>query len=361
MRKLRYQAGSVQCVTRGKQNKKFWLLKYRDLQGVRRTHTLEASNKTEARTEAATFIASVNREREARQCGDMTLGAYAEQIYIPFGRRKWKASTASTTEQRLHKHVIAGELAQILVSRLDRKNMQAFLDSRALLSRSVVNHLRFDLQAICRLAVGDGLLERSQAAVLFTPSTCSLSSQPVMSADQVQRALAVLDLRERTFCRLAIYAGMRPGEIIALKWTDIKASSALVDDRFYKGVAGSTKNRRARTVALSPAVVADLEMWRALAIDSPFIFASDNPASPIRYENLWQRYIKPRFKKIGIEWADFRCMRRTNSTLMQAAGADAKVAADNRGHGVRVALEEYTHSTLEQKTAAVKKLEGLIN
>jgi len=45
---------------------------------------------------------------------------------------------------------------------------------------------------------------------------------------------------------------------------------------------------------------------------------------------------------------------------MRAAGADAKVAADNRGHGVRVSMDEYTHSTVEQKSEAVRKLEKLI-
>jgi hypothetical protein len=45
---------------------------------------------------------------------------------------------------------------------------------------------------------------------------------------------------------------------------------------------------------------------------------------------------------------------------MKASGADPKVAADNRGHGLRVAMDEYTHSTLEQKLEAVRKLEGMI-
>ena len=83
--------------------------------------------------------------------------------------------------------------------------------------------------------------------------------------------------------------------------------------------------------------------------------------TPIKYENLWQRYIRPRFEKIGLKWADFRTMRRTNSTLMRAAGADAKVSADNRGHGLGVAMEEYTHSTPEQKQEAVAKLEKMMH
>ena len=47
-------------------------------------------------------------------------------------------------------------------------------------------------------------------------------------------------------------------------------------------------------------------------------------------------------------------MRWTNSTLMKAAGADPKVAADNRGRGLKVAMDEYTYSTLDQKREAQK-------
>src|SRR6185312_2930201 len=143
---------------------------------------------------------------------------------------------------------------------------------------SVVNHLRWDLAALCDLAVSDGILPRNQAGQLFTPRTVKLPKQPVMTPDQVCQALDVLDLRERLFCRFAIYAGMRPGEIIALRWTDIdEAGSACVDDRFYKGEQDSTKNRKPREAALGTALMRDLTLWRSfsLTVDG-FIFASEN-------------------------------------------------------------------------------------
>ena len=112
---------------------------------------------------------------------------------------------------------------------------------------------------------------------------------------------------------------------------------------------------------LSASVQQDLTNWRPFAIHADgFVFESE-AGTPIKYENLWQRHIRPRFEKIGLKWADFRAMRRTNSTLMRAAGADAKVSADNRGHGLGVAMDAYTHSTDSQKTEAVGKLEGLIH
>jgi integrase len=139
-----------------------------------------------------------------------------------------------------------------------------------------------------------------------------------------------------------------------------------VDDRYYKGDADTPKSDQPRIIALSASVMTDLEKWRSASGAEPedLVFAAlrvrgrpNGPLLPIKYENLWQRDIKPRLAAVGLEWADFRCMRRTNSTLMRASGADAKVSADQRGHGLGVAMSEYTHSTLEQKLEAVGRLE----
>jgi integrase len=226
-------------------------------------------------------------------------------------------------------------------------------------SKSIVDHLRFDLNAICRLAVTDGLARNNQAEarVLFAPRGCARPDKPVMSAEQVRLALSVLDLRERAFCRLAIFAGMRPGEIIALRWDGIEDAVAKIDKRIYKGEIDDPKNNKPRDAALSSSVVDDLQLWKQFALPSPYVFASETTLTPIKYENLWQRHIKPRFAKVGLEWADFRCMRRTNGSLMKAAHGDDKVAADQRGHNVNTSVNEYQQSTKAQKAKAVDLLE----
>jgi hypothetical protein len=164
-------------------------------------------------------------------------------------------------------------------------NMQAFLDARGDSSFSVVNHLRWDLVAILDLALSDGVIPRNQARQLHTPTTVRLPNQPVMTPEQVTQALGVLDLRERLFCRLAIFGGMRPGEIIALRWTDIDTGMSRVDDdRYYKGKPGATRNRKAHMMALSESVQRDLANRRPFAIRADgFVFESE-AGTPIKYE-----------------------------------------------------------------------------
>ena len=53
-------------------------------------------------------------------------------------------------------------------------------------------------------------------------------------------------------------------------------------------------------------------------------------------------------------------LRKTNASLSKKAGVDPRVASDQRGHGIGVSLEVYTNSDMEQKRAALKKLEAAV-
>jgi hypothetical protein len=70
--------------------------------------------------------------------------------------------------------------------------------------------------------------------------------------------------------------------------------------------------------------------------------------------------MKPKLDPVGLGWATFQVLRRTNSSLSKKAGVDVKTSADQRGHGLGVSLEVYTNSDLEQKRAAVNKLEAAL-
>ena len=70
--------------------------------------------------------------------------------------------------------------------------------------------------------------------------------------------------------------------------------------------------------------------------------------------------MQPKLEKVGLEWAAFQVLRKTNASLSKKAGVDPKVASDQRGHGIGVSLDVYTTSDLEQKRAAINKLEAAV-
>src|SRR5206468_10943978 len=144
------------------------------------------------------------------------------ETFLPFYRRKWKLSTASTTGDRIRMHIIA-DLGTLELPSITRDLLQQYLEQKAAagLSFSVVDHLRWDLRAIFRLAAQDRLLPSNPAEMLFTPRTVATPSRRVLTPEQVQLILQVLPVREQLIVRLALFSGMRPGEIFALQWKHI--------------------------------------------------------------------------------------------------------------------------------------------
>jgi len=120
-----------------------------------------------------------------------------------------------TTEPRMVLHLKPAFGPQVLRS-IARDQMQAFLDKKAeTLSRSIVDHLRWDLNNVFKTALADGLVDSNPAAALFTPACKPEGEKRVMSPEEIRVALGVLRPRERLIFRMAVFDGMRPGEILA--------------------------------------------------------------------------------------------------------------------------------------------------
>jgi len=151
-----------------------------------------------------------------------------------------------TTEPRMLFHLIPAFGAQLLRT-ITRDQMQLFLDKKAEnLSRSVVDHLRWDLNGIFKTALSDGLVDSNPAAALFTPAGKPEGEKRVMSPEEIRLALSVLDTRARLIFRMAVFDGMRPGEILAIQLGKISEHSVLIDKRVYKGDVDTPKGRKGK-------------------------------------------------------------------------------------------------------------------
>ena len=124
-----------------------------------------------------------------------------------------------------------------------RDELQDLLDlkAKAGLSFSVVDHLRWDLKQIFDMAVAEGHVERNPALLLFTPKEAAKPVRRVMTIKEVQTCFAALDQRERLIAKLAVIAGMRPGEIFALTWGRMTATYADIRQRVYRGTIDTPK------------------------------------------------------------------------------------------------------------------------
>ncbi len=62
-----------------------------------------------------------------------------------------------------------------------------------------------------------------------------------------------------------------------------------------------------------------------------------------------RRCFLPKLEPVGLEWANFQVMRRTNSSLMKKYNVDPKVGTDQRGHGIGVSLDVTRNLTGKRK------------
>ncbi len=71
--------------------------------------------------------------------------------------------------------------------------------------------------------------------------------------------------------------------------------------------------------------------------------------------------MEPKLEKVGLEWANFQVMRRTQWCLMRGLNVDPKVVADQLGHTLDVNLNVYTETNLGRLKEAVETFESALN
>jgi integrase len=358
--RIRYQRGSVSNVD-GR-----WIAQWRE-NGFKKKRTLglvSEMSKSKAFEELDSILQSV---RKMCVGAHSTFKDFLEHVFLPFYRRKWKKSTLMTNEQRIRQHLVS-EFGNRTLSEFarSREELQDFLDRKAAmgLSFSIVDHLRWDLKQLFNLALEENVISKNPASLLFTPKEAKRGDSKVMSVEEVRLCFTILDLRERLIAKMAILAGMRPGEILALTWGQLNKEYADITQRLYRGDIDSPKTSLSeRRVAFPQNLLYEIQAWREMSLDvSPnaWVFPSEKATKPIRKDNVWWRNIRPRLRAINLGWVNFQVMRRTHASLMNELEVDPKVVAEQLGHTLDVNLNTYTRAGHERRKHAVNLLENSV-
>lgn len=361
MRRKRFQRG---CLRKTKHGRTWvWIGKYYE-DGRGRSKVLgHCAQMTEGTAWARLqeYLNPINETAGFRQTLPTDFREYVINVFLPQRRKKWKDSTDKTTTERFQAHLLPAFDGRQLRD-LTRERLQRFLDvkTRGGLSKSVVSHLRWDLNAVFKMAADDGLIQGNPAGSLVTPKEARTVEKRSMTKEEIQLALSVLDLRERVVFLFAVLVGMRPGEIFALRWGRVGPDMVNIMERVYRRLPSDPKTQRGKRVAaVPPDLACDIEQWRDVAVDlSPesLVFPSER-GTYLSRDNFLRRNIHSRLEQVGLEWVNFQILRRTQASLGHKEGVDPKAAADQRGHAIGVAIDTYTMTDLETRHQAVTTLE----
>ncbi len=144
------------------------------------------------------------------------------------------------------------------------------------------------------------------------------------------------------------YAGLRPGEALALQWRDIREQTILVERALSLGVEKDTKTAAHRTVRLLPPLAADLREWRLRSGrpgDKALIFpsATGTAWSQPAYQSWRRRAFKRALDSAGIEHARPYDLRHSFASLLVHEGRSVIYVARQLGHDARLTLSTYGH------------------
>jgi integrase len=101
-----------------------------------------------------------------------------------------------------------------------------------------------------------------------------------MNKEEVEHYITALPIRERVIAHLALFAGMRPGEILALQRRHISADGCQlsIEQRVYRGDIDTPKtDSSTRLVAIPPRTAHQLREWMRLL----------NEAASVSYRELY--------------------------------------------------------------------------
>ncbi len=142
---------------------------------------------------------------------------------------------------------------------------------------------------------------------------------------------------ERALYLTAAMSGLRQGELLALRWTDIDwaAQRIRVRRNFVRGEFGTPKSKRStRSVPLADRVGAELEaLFQASAYtsDEDLVFGPPHTGHPLDRSLLLKRF-KRALRRAGVREVRFHDLRHTFGTRMAAAGVPVRTLQEWMGH-----------------------------
>jgi integrase len=233
------------------------------------------------------------------------------------------------------------------------------------LSPRSVDYIHVTLQKALSQAVKDDLIFRNVAEGERPRSSRERRSDGVKALSPIQ-ARALLDAargtRNEALYIVALHTGLRQGELLGLKWSDVDLDAGKLSVRRALKVTdhgldfGSPKNKASRrSVRLNKTATAALQAHRArqneerIAAhtwrDARLVFANC-VGGPMDHNNLYYREYKPLLKRAGLaeHGFTFHALRHTFATALFARGEHPKVVQSLLGHSsITQTMDTYSH------------------
>ncbi len=172
-----------------------------------------------------------------------------------------------------------------------------------------------------------------------------------LTKDEISKLLAVAKQETKLpmypILLIAVRTGMRRGEILNLKWTDIDYDNGLI-------IIQRTKNGDKRSVPLTLEIKEALEVYgKVRRLDTQLVFPSPTkPSVPPEIKNEFANIIA----KAEITDFRFHDLRHTAASYMAMSGASLLDIASILGHRTMHMVKRYSHLTKSHERSVIERM-----
>lgn len=273
----------------------------------------------------------------------MTLREYILFWQETYDRHQSRPTTYAAHNYVFKNHILPG-LGDVLLSELTSERVGEFLEERkhfgnhrpgsSGLGGETMRHIHRLLQQCLDQAIRDGLMSDNPARA-FRYSKPKKVNANVLTPLEMEDYLNTAErLGHLPMFMLALTAGLRQGELIALKWSDLDIESrtlTIAEKRAVERRELVEYGSQTRSIRLTQEVVDLLIMEYSKHPSSPLMFmhpATLKPYSPQMVRRMHNEIIK----EAGIDHIRFTDLRHTCAILALKNGMDAKELARMLGH-----------------------------
>jgi integrase len=261
---------------------------------------------------------------------------------------RYKPSALRSYEQAMRLRVLP-ELGAARLSDIERLDVQALVDRLLAegLNPSTIRCTVLPLRAIFRRAVSRGELAVNPCDGLELAAVRGRRDR-IADPTEAEALIAAAPDRDRAVWATATFAGLRRGELRALRASDVDLASGVIrvergwDDK--EGEIPLKSNAGRRRVPITPRLRDQLlEHKLATGREGEELLFGRTPADPFNGKNLQDR-ADTAWTKAGLERITLHECRHTFASLMIAAGVNPKALSTFMGHAnISITLDRYGH------------------
>lgn len=301
----------------------------------------------------------------------------------PKGRERYKPNAIRSYERALRVHIAPTGVGRVKVVDVRRRDLQALVDELlgTGLSTGTVSNVLNPIQAFYRRAIDRDELVYNPSERIDLPSGRSTRPTRIASPAEATVLLAALEAEDRPVWATAFYAGLRRGELQALRVRDIDFQSDLITvERGWdqvEGVIEPTSQAGRRSVPLLAILRSYLdEALCATRCDGDNLIFGQTPqkafyASTIdgRAKRAWEvanKHAMKTVEKDGDATVLLRPItlhecRHTFASLLIDSGANPKAIQDFMGHSrIQTTFDVYGHLLPGSRDEVRKRMDAYL-